>query len=73
MDKASKDPALSEVYLHVQLGNDEAKQFYLSNGFEDAGIIKDYYKRIDPPDCYILKKKFAQPTTSATTTTADTV
>ena len=71
MDKASKDPALSEVYLHVQLGNDEAKQFYLSNGFEDAGIIKDYYKRIDPPDCYILKKKLAQPTTTATT--ADTV
>lgn len=54
LDKARSDTAIKEVYLHVQLGNNEAKQFYLKHGFTDGGIIKDYYKRIDPPDCYIL-------------------
>lgn len=56
LEKAKKDPSICEVYLHVQVGNDEAKQFYLGHGFEEAGVIKDYYKRIEPPDCYILKK-----------------
>lgn len=56
LDKAKKDPTISEVYLHVQVGNGEAKQFYLGHGFEEVGIIKDYYKRIEPPDCYILRK-----------------
>jgi ribosomal protein S18 acetylase RimI-like enzyme len=54
--KAQADTSITEVYLHVQTSNDEAKQFYMSSGFEDMGIIKDYYKRIDPPDCFILKK-----------------
>lgn len=51
---------MSDVYLHVQVGNDEAKQFYLGHGFEDHGVIKDYYKRIEPPDCYILKKQLKE-------------
>lgn len=54
LEKAKTDPAIQEAYLHVQLGNDEAKNFYLHHGFVQQGIIKDYYKRIDPPDCYIL-------------------
>lgn len=57
LNKAKADPTIQEVYLHVQLGNDEAKNFYLHHGFVEDGIIKDYYKRIDPPDCYILKMK----------------
>lgn len=56
LEKAKMDPTITEVYLHVQVGNDEAKKFYLAHGFEEVGIIKDYYKRIDPPDCFILKK-----------------
>jgi ribosomal protein S18 acetylase RimI-like enzyme len=46
--------------LHVQTSTIDAKQFYLSSGFEDHGVIKDYYKRIDPPDCFILKKTLGQ-------------
>lgn len=57
LNKAKADPTIQEAYLHVQLGNDEAKNFYLHHGFVEDGIIKDYYKRIDPPDCYILKMK----------------
>jgi len=54
LEKAKADPSIHEAYLHVQLGNDEAKNFYVHHGFVEQGIIKDYYKRIDPPDCYIL-------------------
>lgn len=57
LEKANKDPAITEAYLHVQVGNEVAKDFYLRNGFIDQGIIKDYYKRIDPPDCHLLSKQ----------------
>lgn len=36
--------------------NEEAKQFYLCNGFEQTGMIENYYKRIEPPHCFILRK-----------------
>ena len=60
LNKAKADPTIQEAYLHVQLGNDEAKNFYLHHGFVEDGIIRDYYKRIDPPDCYILKMKLRE-------------
>jgi ribosomal protein S18 acetylase RimI-like enzyme len=35
-----------------QTSNLEAKEFYVANGFIETEVIKDYYKRIDPPgDC----------------------
>ena len=51
----------------------EAKSFYLANGFVDIGIIKDYYKRIEPPDCFLLKKSLKDgylilPTSTSTST-----
>ena len=49
LTEARKDPKIIEVYLHVQTNNLEAKEFYISHGFEQAGIIENYYKRIDPP------------------------
>ena len=39
VDKA-KDEKLEEIYLHVQVNNEEAKQFYESNGFEQSAVIK---------------------------------
>lgn len=56
LEEASKDSTIREVYLHVQTSNIEAKDFYMSHNFEDCGIIENYYKRIDPPDCFILRK-----------------
>ena len=56
LETAQKDPSIVEVYLHVQTSNEDAKQFYLANGFIETGIIRDYYKRIEPPDCFLLKK-----------------
>lgn len=52
--KARQDPSITEAYLHVQVSNSDAKAFYLAHQFVETGIIKGYYRRIDPPDCFIL-------------------
>jgi ribosomal protein S18 acetylase RimI-like enzyme len=49
-----------EIYLHVQSNNDTALDFYKSFGFETKELIKGYYKRIEPPDCYILSKTISR-------------
>jgi ribosomal protein S18 acetylase RimI-like enzyme len=54
---AEEDPNIIEVYLHVQTSNSEAKTFYMHHGFEDMGVVKDYYKNIDPTDSFMLSKK----------------
>ncbi|CAG8533666.1 14237_t:CDS:2 [Ambispora leptoticha] len=50
-------PKFTEVYLHVQTSNNEAISFYKKYDFEIVGTIQDYYKKITPPDAYILSKK----------------
>jgi len=56
----AKAEKVSEVYLHVQTNNDGAIKFYDKFGFTKGEKIENYYKKIDPPDCYILFKKFQQ-------------
>mmetsp|Transcript_71871 Transcript_71871/g.191113 ORF Transcript_71871/g.191113 Transcript_71871/m.191113 type:complete len:88 (+) Transcript_71871:57-320(+) len=46
-----------EVYLHVQVSNDEAIDFYKQFGFEVGDTVKDYYQRLDVCDAVILSKK----------------
>ena len=65
LDVASKDDTIIEAYLHVQTSNDDAKQFYVRNGFEENGIVENYYKRIEPPHAYFLQKKLKSPTTNS--------
>lgn len=48
---------VQEIYLHVQTNNHDALHFYERFGFEQGGKIENYYKRIDPPDCFIVYKK----------------
>jgi ribosomal protein S18 acetylase RimI-like enzyme len=56
-----KDQPLSlvdEIVLHVQISNDDAIKFYTERfDFEQGPMVENYYRRIDPPHCYILKKK----------------
>jgi len=46
-----------DVYVHTQTNNNDAINFYSKFEFVKGGVIKDYYKRIDPPDAVILRKE----------------
>ena len=41
---------------HVQVNNDSAIEFYKKFGFEIVETKKQYYKRIEPSDAYVLQK-----------------
>ena len=51
---------IDEIYLHVQTNNVDAMQFYKKFGFEIGDKIVGYYRRIDPPDCYVIFKRFTR-------------
>ena len=48
-------------FSHVQVNNDSAIKFYEKFGFEIAEEKKNYYKRIEPADAYVLQKSFREP------------
>ncbi|MCP9257313.1 N-alpha-acetyltransferase 50 [Dirofilaria immitis] len=52
-----KDSTIENIYLHVQINNESALDFYKRFGFEVVGIAEKYYKRIEPDSAYILVKK----------------
>lgn len=55
LDEANKKASLTHMYLHVHTANEEAIKFYTERfGFHIAETIKDYYRRITPPDCHVL-------------------
>lgn len=43
--------------LHAQVNNQEAIDFYQKFGFSVGEVMKDYYKKIEPPDAVVLSKK----------------
>ena len=53
---AEDDGQIDAIFLHVQISNDEAIQFYEKFGFKIMDTKKDYYKRIEPADAYVLEK-----------------
>jgi len=55
--ESGKADDIREIYLHVQTSNDAAIAFYKSFGFEVTEHINNYYKTIDPPDSYVLRKQ----------------
>ncbi|CAN0086609.1 unnamed protein product [Ectocarpus sp. 6 AP-2014] len=60
LESLPRHPSVKEVYLHVQTNNDEAVGFYKEHGFNVEETIANYYKRIDPPDCFVLRKRLFQ-------------
>lgn len=56
--KDGKMSSVDEIALHVQTSNADAMKFYGEKfGFERGELVENYYKRIDPPHCYVLRKK----------------
>lgn len=56
IEKVKELKDVNGIYLHVQTNNDEAKLFYEKFGFVcEGGVHEGYYKKIDPPDAYMLK------------------
>lgn len=53
-------PEVNEAYLHVQVNNNEAINFYKRFGFEVGEVLENYYRRIDPPHAVILKKDLGE-------------
>ena len=68
-NKSSSSPSLSkeeltqlqkvtEITLHVQISNVDAIKFYKEKfDFDQCEQVDNYYKRIDPPHCFVLRKK----------------
>jgi len=57
LEYAQSSVEVGEVFLHVQTSNSEALHFYEQFGFAVTGSIPNYYKRLQPPDCYIVAKQ----------------
>jgi ribosomal protein S18 acetylase RimI-like enzyme len=55
---AKADGKIKSIYLHVQINNETAINFYKKHGFVVEELLKDYYNDIEPADCYKLKKTF---------------
>lgn len=53
--RAHEKPRISTIYLHVQTSNDDAKRFYERHGFKELELAKDYYKKIEPRDAWVLE------------------
>jgi N-alpha-acetyltransferase 50 len=54
--QAHTSPKLTKVTLHVQVSNSTAKTFYERHGFKEVDVVRDYYKKIDPRDAWVLEK-----------------
>ena len=56
LTEAAKDTRIEEIFLHVQTSNDEAKGFYLANGFSEISVVENYYTRVEPTSAFLLRK-----------------
>jgi ribosomal protein S18 acetylase RimI-like enzyme len=43
--------------LHVQKGNESAREFYKKAGFSIKEELKGYYTDLEPSDCFVLEKQ----------------
>jgi ribosomal protein S18 acetylase RimI-like enzyme len=42
--------------LHVQVGNLAALRFYKKLGFMEREVVREYYRKLEPPDAVFLVK-----------------
>ncbi|KAF7981880.1 hypothetical protein HWV62_31451 [Athelia sp. TMB] len=68
---AQKQPAISHIYLHVQVSNTDARRFYERHGFKEVGLHENYYKKILPRDAWILRREIQGTEASVSTEARD--
>ncbi|XP_023319495.1 N-alpha-acetyltransferase 50 [Eurytemora carolleeae] len=51
-----KEGNFTSIFLHVQVNNDSAIEFYKKFGFSIVETKEQYYKRIEPADAHVLEK-----------------
>ncbi|CAH1971617.1 unnamed protein product [Acanthoscelides obtectus] len=56
LNYVEQDGNFDSVFLHVQVNNEVAINFYKKFGFEIVETKEHYYKRIEPADAYVLQK-----------------
>ncbi|EFC42229.1 acetyltransferase [Naegleria gruberi] len=49
---------LITVYLQTQVNNDDGIKFYQRHNFSIITRIEKFYRRLDPPDCFVLSRCF---------------
>lgn len=65
LDYCETLPAIRAIRLHVQISNDDAIRFYTERfDFVQGELVENYYRRIDPPHCYLLYKEMSVPAKS---------
>lgn len=58
VEYAKTQATISRAFLHVQVNNDKAIEFYKRFDFEITDKIEGYYKQIEPSDGYVVARKF---------------
>ncbi|XP_063977210.1 probable N-acetyltransferase san [Diachasmimorpha longicaudata] len=56
LNYVKKDENFDSIFLHVQVNNEGAIDFYKKFGFEIVATKQQYYKRIEPADAHVLQK-----------------
>lgn len=64
LNYVKKDGNFDSIFLHVQVNNESAIEFYKKFGFKIVETKEHYYKRIEPADAHVLQKTLRPTKTS---------
>ena len=54
--QAAADKDIEYIELHVQLGNDDAVNFYTKHGYTNVELVEGYYQKVSPSSAHRLTK-----------------